>query len=234
MSDDEEIEFPEPPEEYLNAKFTPVESVTFPSVPNDEVVFPSVASAASDVSVESLEERLRRLKPNTTFTLKKANLSDFDADIDAERHKSEADKVRDLLSMAREEAALNNRSDQDEEPVAKSKPRKDNAVKKTMQDYLKAAEADQQQLQKKTQTDNIFMMPKSNADAEARAKARYDAVHTRRDAKVARQVLRDAKDAGIDPREIDPALYDNAALDSDLEDDGDDDDSDSIELSDSD
>jgi hypothetical protein len=223
MSDDDDsIEFPEPPEEYTNAKFTPLESLSFPAVPVDD----------EDLSVESLEQRLKRLNPSTTFTLKKPTLADVMRDDDADERKTTDEKVSELLNKFREEAALEGKDgtspeDAEDAPVVKSKPKpKPNAVQKSMAEYLAAAA--------KAMPDNIFVTPNaatahSDANANARAKARYDANQKRHNAKIAQQVLRDARDAGIDPREIDASQYEYAALDSDLEDDGDD--SDSIELS---
>jgi hypothetical protein len=166
--------------------------------------------------------------------------------------------VNDLLAMYRDEALVENKNDDadenDEEEVKApaTKSKKNSTTQKSMQDYLRAAEQQRLDLNRndggsrttvasRTTTsdlnpDNIFLMPttkdKSSAASEQRAKARFDANQKRHNARIAAQVMRDAKDAGIDPRSIDRSMYENAALDSDLEDD--DVDSDSIELSDSD
>lgn len=245
MSSDDEIEFPEPPEEFT--QHTDSAAVVFPTAPNDELVFPSVPSSRDETDDAALEARLKRLNPNSQFTSKKQQLKDLVKPDD--EHKSNADKVNDLLAMfsdaARVERGTHADEDDDDDdgdaqerapPAAKPSKAK-SAVKKSMNEYLAAAEAEQKGNKKTTQLadlnpDNIFMLPRSSdpAAAEARARARFDANQKRHNARIAQQVLRDAREAGIDPREIDPALYDNAALDSDLDDDGS---SDSLELSDS-
>jgi hypothetical protein len=257
-SDDDNVSFPEPPSEFQYPR-APIDDETFPDAPpaeshdNDDLAFPDVPTndleefPSAPENLEDLSARLKRLNPSSNFSAAPTRVHV------PEDNRTNAEKVNDLLQMYRDEATIDggDQDEEDEEEAEKKKKTKekkkhhhnhDSKTQKSMQEYLQAAEQQRGDLNRQNRVadlnpDNIFLAPNRSAAAdsvakEQRAKARYDANQKRHNARIAAQVMRDAKDAGIDPRSIDRSLYENATLDSDLEDD-DDEDSDSIELSDS-